>query len=373
MKKIIFTTVLCILFVGTANAQGYIHTWKMGSLSWNDFVHKSALNGKYSYLEYYMGIKDEPKEVDGITYFRPTVYAYTSAEYSWADTNYRSEALLQYNQCAFDLIEIYRRDLEATLCDATRYEEDQLMNNTMRRLEEDLQRLEIETDQGNNTTALSQWQNKIRHILDSTTTKTQFSHTDASFRWGMSLGLGFSAVGGDLHRHFGNGIGMGMNFDMGLKRHFIDLGMYIGGSHCRDTALNVHNEYDDLYTGDELTVLNCYATYGYSVIDNNHIRLTPFVGWGLMGFYYTPDEGSSMGSGNGCVHFGVDFSHKFFNEVMRDRFSSSYMNGNHEMFTLDVRLYGTYNNFRNIIGAPQGFTVNLQVGIGILGGQAHVD
>jgi len=51
--------------------------------------------------------------------------------------------------------------------------------------------------------------------------------------------------------------------------------------------------------------------------------------------------------------------------------TNEYYNAEHDKTYIDVRLYGTYNNFKSIVGAPQGFTLNLQVGIGINGGRTH--
>lgn len=363
-----------MMFSVTTEAQNYIHKWKMGPLTWNDFVHREAVEGHYSYLEYYMGTKQESEEIDGVKILRPMADAYISAEFSWADTNYRTPALLRYNQCIFDLVEVYRRSLTATLNSQSPYDHGQLFDNTMKRLNDDVTRLETSTQQGQDGAELERWERDIRRMLDSTNFINSGKFTDGTFRWGLSLGLGYSFAGGQLNDYFSPSLGMSMNFDMGWKKHFVMTGMYIGGGRCRQDAYNVHNEYDDLFIDDPLTTLNLYAAYGYSVIDNNYIRLTPFVGYGLMGYFFTPDEGSSMGSGNGCFHFGVDFNKKFMNEISPTYYSDDKgMNAIHDMLTLNARLYATYNDFKNIIGAPQGFTINFQIGIGIMCGSARIE
>lgn len=373
MKRILFISAFCLLFISFSEAQQYIHKWKMGPLSWNDFVHRTALDGRYSYLEYYMGYTTEQKKVNNVTYTRPAAYAYISAENSWADTHYRTEALLQYNQCAFDLLEVYRRKLTRELNQNEILERDMLLDNTMRRLGEDMTRLERSTEQGANTAELERWKGELKAALDTTAESYQYRFTDNTFRWGMSFDLGILGTGGELHDYFSNAFGLSMNMDLGWKKHFVMTGMYFGGGRCKQNVPNVNSEYNNLSAKDPLTVFDLYAAYGYSIIDNNYIRLTPFVGYGLLAMLFTPDEGSSMGSGNGCFHFGIDFNKKFCNTVDYDIFPVGNTNAMHSMFTLNTKVYATYNNFKTIVGAPQGFTINIQVGLGLMAGGAHID
>lgn len=384
MKKILTISILCMMFAIPVDAQNYIHKWKMGPLSWSDFVHRQEVEGHYSYLEYYMGINYESKEVDGVRFSRPVADAYISAEFSWADTSYRTPELLRYNQCIFDLVEVYRRSLTATLNRQQFYEQDQLLDNTMKRLNEDVTRIEVSTQQGQNVPELERWEREIKQMLDSTASIDQYKFTDAPFRWGMSVGLGFSFAGGELRDYFSPSIGLPMNFEMGIKKHFLMASMYIGGGGCRKDSIFTHKENGYILRTDDITTLNLYAAYGYSVIDNNYIRLTPFVGYGLMGYYFTPDEGSSVGPGNGCFHFGIDFNKKFSNDVVPGFFSDEKgMNAMHDMLTLDARIYATYNNFKKIAGYgikdqviygyPQGFTINFQIAIGLMCGGARLE
>ena len=344
----------------------------MGPLTWNDFTPNTAIEKQVSHLEYYMGIDSKSKEVDGVHYSKPIAYAYTSPEYSWVDTNYLSEQLLQYNQCIFDMVEVYRRKLESKLQDSSIYTHGQLLDNTMRQLADDVRRIEIETQYGTDTAALHRWQNKIQTKLNESVSSTTYGFVDAPFNWGLSFDLGFHYTGGELHDFFSHGGGMSINMEMGYKRGLLGSGLYIGGNRCRKDAPNVRNSYNDLFIQDPLTDIGFYGYCGFSVVNNNKTRLTPFVGYGLIGYYYTPDdEGSSMGSGNGCFHFGIIYNHIFSNNVNYWGLTNEYYNAEHDKTYIDVRLYGTYNKFKSIVGAPQGFTLNLQVGIGINGGRTH--
>lgn len=385
MKKFLLFSILCIALSNVVSAQNYVHTWNMGPLTWNDFSHNSAVDGHCSYLEYYFQIDDEQyHEVDGVTYAKPHVSAHMAPFYSWADTNYRTPELLRYNQCIFALVEIYRRQLENDIQNVPFYDRQQLFDRSMRRLEEDIHRVHQDTREGTDTAELCRWEQTVQTRLDSTNDSKQYGFVDAPYRWDFSIGMSYQAVCGQLGDVFRNGLGMSMNFGIGFKRFFWNNSMVIGGSRCRTNLYNIKDSINDLYPNDELVVLNLYTSLGYSVIDNNRMRLAPFAGYGLMGYYFTSDEGSSMGTGNGCWHFGIDYNHYIHNQVHSWNFSPDYYNGDHSTLNLNVRLYATYNHFRKAtldleglqnhvtdLSHPTGFTINLQVAIGLTSGRTH--
>lgn len=370
MKRYTLLTALCLLITLPISAQN-IHTWKMGPLTWNDFTPNSAIEKQVSHLEYYMGIESKHKVVDGILYYKPTAYAYTTAEYSWVDTNYLSEELLQYNQCIFDAVECYRRQLDSKLQDSSIFTHGQLLDATMRQLADDVRRIELETQYGTDTAALHRWQNRLKTKLSESTPNPTYGYEDAPFSWAMTLDADFLYTGGQLHDYFRNGGGMSWNFEIGYHRAIFGFGLGIGGSRSKQDTIYTVNPDNELWRSDHLTSLNLYAYCGYSVINRSRLRLTPFVGYGLLGYYCTPDEGSSFGPSNGCFHFGIDYNHIFSNQIDYWGLSRDYYNSEHDKLYLDVRLFGTYNNFNSIIDAPTGFTLNLQIGIGFGIGRAH--
>ncbi|MBO4599356.1 MAG: hypothetical protein J5641_01325 [Bacteroidales bacterium] len=379
MKKVFVFIVLCALTVGGIQAQNYIHSWKMGPLSWNDFVHKSAIGNKCSNLEYYMGIRQEVTERDGVKYTHPAVYAFMSPEFSWADTAYRTPALLAYNQCAFDMVEVERRLLENHIymgfqSFADMIDPGRLLDNTMQRVGEDIVRLEQETREGRDTASLRRWQEDVSQRLDSIRPHAYTTHRDAPLRWGFSFDLGASFVGGNLSKYLRKGFALGFTGDMGIRRHFLTTMMLIGGSRCLDTIYHVSKEINDLYRGDRLTHLDFYIAYGYAVVDNSRTRLTPFVGYGWQNYSYTGDDEVQHGPTDGCLHVGIDYHHNFSNYVEFNEFLGSfYYNAEHRIASFHTKLFATYNRFEKVIGAPTGFTINLQVGLALLGGRAHCE
>lgn len=381
-KRIIFISVVCIMAALPVEAQNSKHTYKMGPLTWNDFVHKNAIDNQVSYMEYYMGYAESSKEVDGVTYRKPSVYAYMAPGFSWADTNYRTPELLQYNQCIFDLLELYRRQLEGGLSGLAIGESRQMLDNTMRRLDEDIYRMGKETNQGSDTAELHRWQRQLAAELDSVKADA-YGYEDAKFRWGSFLGFGYTNTLGEVHNHFGGSFEFYWDLDLGWNRHFVKSGMTIGAGHANGysydpdhiastdpvTGIVTYDPEWALWPKDGLIHFGWYALYGYSVVDNTKYRITPFVGYGLQ-YYGLDEDDSSVGFGSGQLHFGVDFDKHLSNVVAKWGYDG-YFNAEHTLFDLDVKLYGTYGRYNGIAGTPAGFSINLQVGIGFMQGAAH--
>ena len=378
MKKTILLIALCTASMVAGQAQTYVHQWKMGPLTWNDFRHNTAIGNKCSHLEYYMGIQGNADVHGGVKYLHPSVTAFMSPEFSWADTAYRTPQLLAYHQCAFDLVEMHRRQLENYILGGQQsfleiINPDQLLDNTMQRVGEDVARLERDTKEGRDSSSLDQWQTWVKRQLDSLPMHTFNSHRDAPFRWGFSFDVGYTYIGSGLHDYLGNGFELGCTGDMGLRRHFLTMALTMGGSRCRQQMLQVDEvrEINDLYPTDRVYHLDFYLAYGFAVVDNARFRLTPFVGYGWQYFYYNGDDETSHGPTDGCLHVGMDMHYNFSNQVEVNEFlCGSRYNATHDIVSLHAKLYATHNRFESVMGIPTGFTINLQMGIGLMSGRA---
>ena len=379
MRRVLVLSFYFLASLVAMQAQAPVRQWKMGPLTWNDFSHNTAIGKKCSHLEYYMGIQGSMEVREGVKYLHPAVTAFMSPEFSWADTAYRTPQLLAYHQCAFDIVELHRRQLESYIMEGRQsflemVNPDQLLDNTMLRIGEDIARLDGDAQEGRDSVGLSQWQSWVRQRLDSLPVYTFDSHRDAPFRWGFSFDVGYSLIGGGLHDYLGNGFALGCTGDMGLRRHFFTTALTMGGSRCRQQMLQVdeRREINDLYPEDPTFHLDFYMAYGFAVVDNAHIRLTPFVGYGWQHFYYNAVDESSHGPTDGCLHVGVDFHKIFSNQVEVNEFMCGQRyNATHDIVSFHAKLFATHNRFESVIGLPAGFTVNLQVGIALMSGRAE--
>lgn len=370
---------LCALSSMGIEAQTYVRQWKMGPLTWKDFNHNSAIGSKCSHLEYYMGMQGSAELRDGVKYLHPSVTAWMSPEFSWADTHYRTPQLLAYHQCAFDLVEMHRRQLENFIMRGhssfvEMINPDLLLDNTMQRVGEDIARLESETHEGRDSASLGQWQARVKQQLDSLPMRTFTTHRDAPIRWGCSFDLGYSFLGGGLQQYLAGGFALGFTGDMGIRRHFLTTSLSMGGSRCRQEMLQVNEAraINDLYPYDAVYHLDFYLGYGYAVVDNARMRLTPFVGYGWQHFYYNGLDESSHGPTDGGLHVGVDYHQHFSNQVEVNEFLCGHRyNASHDILSFHAKLFATYNQFESVVDAPSGFTINLQLGIAFMSGKAH--
>lgn len=373
----------------------------MGPLTWNDFHENTAIEDKYSYLEYFMDIKRRIVNVNGINYSLPSVVAYTHADYSWADPSYRTPQMLSFNQCLFDLIEVHRRKIENELCKGSMLESDELMKKGIRRLDEDLTRAEKEMSNGKDSAAIARWQEKVKCALDSIQPYTPTRFDEGGVGLGASIGIGTKVLTGDLAKFFSSGAGMNFNFDFTVGRSYFTWGTYIGAASCRHniwekkyfekqgialTDLPEAGRYyynpekpEDgfeeplIYKGELATVLDMYWGYGYTVYNNHIHKLTPFGGIGFEGYYVTPDD-ESYGCTAFSWHLGLDYNWMYRHSVDQGSFSfDPRWNATHDAVSVNCKLYATYNHFRNTVGTPQGFSINLQVSIGLFGGSAHME
>lgn len=348
-------------------SQDYQRTWKMAPLRWYDFtVVKDSTLADHSYLEFVLDASMDYKEQEGATVLVPTAVAYMVKELSWVEESHRTDLELRYNQVIFDLVEVARRSLQRRLDSlSTPDSVEYVVQQTMVRLLQISDRFSRLSAYGSKADTVAAWERYVASqlatpVVDSVSCKAVFEFVDSPFRYGFTFGGGFMGIGGGLHNHFSNGGGVACSFDMGLQRHYLTLAFGVNFATCRDSAFNATNPVNDLYTGDALSALDLYAAYGFSVVDNSKMRLTPFIGYGLLGFYFTPNEEDaiSMGSSNGCLHFGIDYQRHF---------SNTYDGYQHDVLSLYAKLFATYNEFSSIIGTPTGYSINLQVGVSLMG------
>ena len=117
---------------------------------------------------------------------------------------------------------------------------------------------------------------------------------------------------------------------------------------------------DKLYHSDKITTLDLYANLGFTVLDNTKWNITPFVGYGMQGFFYNENDESSNGPTEGCWRAGIDVKYIFSSD-------ETYYGNQLTRFLMGVqgKVYLSKDIFNSIIGAPQGLTINAQLGLSL--------
>lgn len=179
----------------------------------------------------------------------------------------------------------------------------------------------------------------------------------------MNMGPGMKIMGGQLRDYFRPSGGMYMDFELGYWRNIFSMGFYVGGGKVKRDVVCVNSD-NDLFAGERLSVLDLNINYGFAVIDNPKIRLTPFVGYGLNGFYLNSnsESESSIGPTDGCWRAGLDFKYHLFNDA-----DFSEKSGSQFLGSVNAKVYMTFDKMRQIEGTPKGFTINVQLGVGFMG------
>ncbi len=384
MRKTLLFATLVLLILGTANAQKPLHYWNDGPLTWDDFGYPNYFekgNSAY-FISYYLESKTDTTEIDGVTYHRSKAKAFIDPNLSWADSGYRTATALECLQAEFDLLEMYSRESERNIYSLEVTSDDllrQLLANSFSRFKVASSKLSNETQMGQDTAALRLWQERIREALDTTQNQPKYTFQDKPFQFAGSLDLYAGAIGGDIHQYFGFNGGLGLNVDLGWNRHIFNFGYTCGGNTCRSTAAYQHKGLRDASLdfpeGCHALMFDFYLSYGYRIVNNNRFHLTPFVGYGVLCFTPNVPNGTTSAADitDGCPHLGIDFAYLLSNNVYYHTDRTNYYSDVHNCTTLHAKLYATYNRFNNVVGQPQGFSINLQIGLGLISGMTHAE
>lgn len=368
MKRTFITLTVCLLLPSLMVAQKGTRPWEKGPLTWNDFtVVNKSIGEEHSYLEFFLAVEDREQKVGSYALPAETAVAMVDREHSWVDSAHRTPAQLRYNQVLFNIVELHRRNLQIAIDTGGRVN----MDYSMRLLTHEADSFCRATNYGNDTAEVLWWEQSVRRQLDSVTPLMVERHTKAyqierlrpNGSFGMAMGLGTKFFFGDIHRLFAPSAGVYFDFFGGGGGHVFDFGFYVGGGRCKPDSITTVRPDNKLYWNDDIMTLDLHVDYGYSVISNHRLTLTPFVGYGLQGVYYsTSDEGASGGPSEGCWRVGLDAQYDLSSSIGG---SSS----NLTLFGIAVqgKVYVCFDRFRSIVGNPHGLTLNTQVGFSLRG------
>lgn len=365
MNKSALSAALLLLLPLMALGQKTPRYWEKGPLTWNDFtVVDKSIGAEHSYLEFGLDVVPRKHDVDGGSVMVSTAVAFANKEMSWVDGAFRTPAQLRYNQVVFNIAELHRRRLQVVVDTGGTVN----MDYRMRLLTHEVDSFCRASNFGNDTAEVLWWEQAIRRQMDSVTplmvekhalaNKVEGMRPDGCF--GMSMGFGSKFFMGDIHRYFAPSGGYYFDMFGGGGRNVFTFGFYVGGGRCKPDSILTVNPDNLLYWNDKIMTLDLHVDYGYSVVSNRRLTLTPFVGYGLQGVYYsTPDEGASGGPSEGCWRVGVDAQYDLAQAQSAGRVSTELYG-----MSLQTKVYVSFDRFRSIVDTPRGITLNAQVGIG---------
>ena len=356
--------VLGLSLTTTAMSQNTnLRGWEKGPLTWNDFtLMNESVGDEHSYLEYILQVEQRPDEINGKEMETKTAVLYVDRKMSWVDSHYRTPQELKYNQVAFNLAELHRRRLQLVIDTGGAVN----MNYYTQLLSYMVDSFCHDTYYGADTAAVAWWEQDIRRQMDSITPIMVERHITANaiekiipqYRMLFNLGGGAKFYHGDLHDLFAPSGGFYFDFEAGLWRHELLMGMYAGGGRCRPDSIVAVYSYNTLYNYDDISTLDLHIDYGFIAIDSRKWSVMPFVGYGMQAVLYNEGDGtSSNGPSEGCWRAGIDVKyHLGIGDIYMDNYLEQFL------FSAHGRVYVSFDRFKSIVGTPQGFTINAQLG-----------
>lgn len=221
------------------------------------------------------------KRYGNLVYHRDATEAYMDNVNSWIRTGYDTPATLKYMQVSFDIIELTRRKFqnEADTSSTNFLTLANFYNNVGTNA---LNEFKAASRMGQDTTVVNQYRSRISKALDEYVLID--SEPDIRFRkfgLGVRVGIGSEFFFGQSTDYLTPLGGMTWGFEMSLSRFRFNLDglLGIGGDYKKDFPYS-KAEYN-WREGDGFNGGSINQTFGYAVIDNKRVTMTPMAGIGV--------------------------------------------------------------------------------------------
>ena len=278
---------MLLAVVVAAQGQGRGRPWKRGALRLEDFGEVAAAGRDNSHLEY--GITYTPAGItEGLhTYLfcRTSAAMYPTA--SWMAEGHADEAELAYNQVLFDLVEVYRRQMQQEAMLLTKkMQYERLLAITLDHLDREIQTVQVATEAGRDSMALERIRVKNREWLNANPcVRPDFEQK--RYWCSIDLQYGVAIPTGGLARHYTASIGdQGYTFAFGWGRH---------GLYTRLVSCDIQT-YDTLEYWSTTTYRTDFTFgYGFTLFDRPAYSITPYVGYGISDFDWWVGENYTVG------------------------------------------------------------------------------
>ncbi len=282
MKNIFFLLIFSLLTFSTLTAQqNNFKYWTEGPLNWEDFRGQYFTPGMDCELKYYLTHVTDKHKYDDTTLSRITAGCYIDKNLSWARPERQSFQLLEYNQVAFDIVELHRRKLQIQL-DKTGilYMADEETRSIASKCEQMLSQFRHEAQQGIDYPAVIRWRHFIDNELNSSVENRIPAFTKRNFGYGMHIGFGPGFASGSLGEHLAPSANLIYGFDVAYKNATFFICATLGGSKAKADYYGRIGFSQDERVG--IAIID--GSVGYAAINNTKIKLSPFAGIGALEF-----------------------------------------------------------------------------------------
>ena len=272
------------LVAGTLSAQTIEQanrTWEAGKLSWDEFQGEINSDTTINLFSYKVLLDRAVEKVGNTTYIYSKFTPYFDQTESWTLPRFKNDAMLQYNQIMFDMLELYCR--RATI-DYNRneggYSQEQIASFYRSQLAKRVKELDEATRRGTDASQLPYFETGVALDLERTRFNPAALVEDVPIDY-----FGEFYVGATGHfpisDYYNHAFGMNLGFGFGWNRHLWEIDMTLGFGSKAKTDFDTRHGW--IYEDESLNHYQAYLNYGYCAARNTRYQSYPFIGLGANG------------------------------------------------------------------------------------------
>lgn len=349
MLKNTLITIFFISQIFNLEAQPNLKHWKEGPLDWSDFYEVNDKVGVCE-LEYNIGFTKGKQISNNTKVKRYEAECYINKSLCWVNKDFKTEQYLIYNQVIFNIAELHRRKLQSELDKITWLgEAKDVLERATVDCNIEVNSFKVESKKGQDINTIMVWalqtENKLYQIVDNGIPAFRKMNFGVGFHGGYSIGY----FTGSLGNYFSQANNLIFGMDIDYKNSILFIAPTLGRN-------RVTQNYQMWEKGLETSYVIIDVSYGYAVINNRKLRLTPFIGLGITELSErnkSSNEGGLVIEDNNFI-FGLNADHKIRRKLVLT--DSKELNET----SIRTRLYVTKANFSDDLN---GYIVNLSIEI----------
>ena len=361
MKRL-FTLFWIVFFAWTycqaEEPAGYKY-WHDGKLSWDDFQDTLRLKGVPSSFNAFLKIENSKTRDGNTKTIRPEALACFDRQHSFADSVMRDENRLRLFQLKYDLLEIYRRRLQVELnLGVVGIAADNRMKQYMDLYDEQCQKAEQETENGQNEIKLQEWEFYVARELIENPAPSIPRISPRRFGYGGYIGTGASFPVGGIADYWDPAWQINLGIDLAYANTHLLCDFAVGTARTRRNIFVQSGPVNDVWLPDgHNTYTSISLGLGQQLVSTKYFALMPYAGCVWSGYSDQAriqggrNERSTLSYSSFNWTAGICFDYRFSTTIS---LVPSFLRGHREIFTASIRtrLFINREQFHNFKIAP---------------------
>ncbi len=258
--------------------------WDAGKLTWDEFLGESKSDTTINRFSYNVKWALATEKIGNTTYVYSKFTPYFDQTESWTNPKFKNDAMLEYNQIMFDMLELYTRRATIDFNRASgEYSNEQIRSFYRNQFDKRVKELDEATRRGTDASQLPFFAAGVALDLE----RTQFNpaavieDVPVNFFSALYIGANSHFPSSD---YYNQTFGLNMGAEFGWKRHLLGLDMTLGFSGKAKTDFDTH--YGWIYEDESLNHYQIYGIYGFCTSRNKKFQTFPFIGIGANGIIH---------------------------------------------------------------------------------------